>query len=318
MNVLIASDSAASRTHLGMFVNRRGHQHVLAHSGQEAWDLLQDNDCVDLVIIDWSLPEPDGLAVIDLARQAGDERRFYILLGRGEDDKRVLQAIKSGADHLLVKPVHPHELEAALVVAERFQRLQDRLKEQQAQIDSMSGRLDDLARTDVLTHLGNSRRLQEDLQAVHARVHRYGHSYAVGMCDVDHLRDYNERFGYHAGDHVLRKVATTIASQCRSGDMAYRYAGEEFVVVLPEQTAEKAAIGVERMRRAVEELAIPHPGSECGVVTISAGVAGCPPGAKVVEPPLPEADEAMYWAKEQGRNRTLLYDHDLGKVLTPA
>jgi two-component system cell cycle response regulator len=151
--------------------------------------------------------------------------------------------------------------------------------------------------------LGNRLRLTEDLQSLQSRAERYGHTYAVVVCDVDFFKAYNDRYGHLAGDDVLRRVAATISSGLRNGDSAYRYGGEEFLIVLPEQNAEAAANTADRLRRAVEDLGIPHANSPpVGLVTISAGFATSA-GMEDADALLKAADTALYAAKKAGRNR---------------
>jgi two-component system, cell cycle response regulator len=130
------------------------------------------------------------------------------------------------------------------------------------------------------------------------------------LCDVDYFKLYNDHYGHLVGDEVLQKVAQTIADQCRSGDTAYRYGGEEFLIILPEQSQESAAAIANRLRRMVEDLRIPHEAKDPpGVVTISAGVANLSAGAnKNADDLLGEADTALYRAKLSGRNRIALYE----------
>ena len=129
------------------------------------------------------------------------------------------------------------------------------------------------------------------------------------MFDIDLFKAYNDVHGHGAGDDALRAVARTIRHQLRAGDSAYRYGGEEFVVLMAGQTAAKAAIGAERMRRAVEALQLPHTPSPLGVLTISGGVAGLPDRVEdAPEPPLAEADQALYTAKEAGRNQVRTFE----------
>lgn len=125
------------------------------------------------------------------------------------------------------------------------------------------------------------------------------------LYDIDFFKPYNDHYGHLAGDEILRRVASTISEHLRSGDTAYRYGGEEFLVILPEQSLEHSTHAAERLRRAVEELAIPHEAQgEAEVLTISAGVAELTPTEpKSGEELLREADAALYRAKESGRNR---------------
>jgi diguanylate cyclase (GGDEF)-like protein len=161
------------------------------------------------------------------------------------------------------------------------------------------------ARHDPLTGLANRLQMEEDLQMMYGQVQRYGHSFCVAFCDIDAFKRYNDRYGHLAGDEVLHAVAQTIAKQSRMGDRAYRYGGEEFLIVLPEQTLETASLTLNRIRAAVEELGIPHDALDTpGVVTVSGGIAEVRPGSgKTLEGLLKEADDALYTAKEGGRNR---------------
>jgi two-component system cell cycle response regulator len=132
---------------------------------------------------------------------------------------------------------------------------------------------------------------------------RYPRKYALSLSDIDEFKKYNDHFGHVAGDEVLRRVAQTLRSGLRQGDMLYRYGGEEFVAVLPEQSHGEAARAMDRLRRDVERLAIPTVG-ERRVVTISVGVAEFDPEHDhVLEDWLRRTDAALYQAKNGGRNR---------------
>ena len=159
------------------------------------------------------------------------------------------------------------------------------------------------ARRDPLTGLGNRLRLEEDLATYDARRVRYGHSYCVLLCDLDHFKTLNDRQGHQAGDDVLCAVAATLERESRTSDAVYRYGGEELLVLLAEQSLEGALVVCERMREAVQALGIAHAENETGVVTISIGAAACPEGA-LTDPTdaIRRADRALYAAKAQGRN----------------
>jgi two-component system chemotaxis response regulator CheY len=159
------------------------------------------------------------------------------------------------------------------------------------------------ARRDPLTGLGNRLRLEEDLVTYDARRVRYGHSYCVQLCDLDHFKALNDRQGHQAGDHVLREIAHALGRESRTSDAVYRYGGEEFLVLLAEQTLEGAKIVCERMRKAVERLALSHSDNEAGVVTISIGAAACPQDDERTRPTRSGAPtERSMPPKAQGRN----------------
>jgi diguanylate cyclase (GGDEF)-like protein/PAS domain S-box-containing protein len=174
------------------------------------------------------------------------------------------------------------------------------------ELQRLNAALVDQARRDPLTGLGNRLRLEEDLVGFDARRVRYGHSYCVLLCDLDHFKALNDRHGHQAGDRVLRAVADTLRRESRSSDAVYRYGGEEFLVLLAEQTLDGAMIVSQRMRAAVHELGLAHPDAEAGVVTISIGAAQCPRGDRT-DPTdaIRRADVALYAAKAQGRNRVV-------------
>jgi diguanylate cyclase (GGDEF)-like protein/PAS domain S-box-containing protein len=176
----------------------------------------------------------------------------------------------------------------------------------ESELQLLNAALLEQARRDPLTGLGNRLRLEEDLVAFDARRVRYGHSYCVLLCDVDHFKAFNDRHGHQAGDGVLRAVADTLRSKSRSSDAVYRYGGEEFLVLLAEQKLEGGMIVAERMREAVHELGLAHPDTEAAVVTISIGAAQCPHGDRT-DPTdaIRRADVALYAAKAEGRNRVV-------------
>jgi diguanylate cyclase (GGDEF)-like protein len=194
-----------------------------------------------------------------------------------------------------------------LIAASRVNSLHRQLNERNAELEKLNRELFAASRQDPLTRLGNRLRLREDLEKLNGQVERYSHGCCAMLCDIDFFKAYNDTYGHLAGDEVLKKVAGVISGNLRRGDMAYRYGGEEFLIILPEQTLEFANVAAERLRRCVEELAILHEAkTPPGVVTISVGLAALSPGErKPVEKLLKEADDALYSAKEAGRNRVV-------------
>jgi diguanylate cyclase (GGDEF)-like protein len=164
-----------------------------------------------------------------------------------------------------------------------------------------------LSSTDMLTGLANRRQFEFELARHWADRRRT--DIAVALVDVDYFKSFNDSAGHAAGDVCLRRIATAIAGAMRQGlDQAARYGGEEFAVLLPGATpAELEALG-ERLRRAVEDLALANPGRQDRPVTISVGLAWRAPGSRAGQPDtlLREADRALYVAKNAGRNRVVL------------
>ena len=312
MKVLIAEDDAVSRMILQRTVQKFGHEVLAAEDGRKAWELYRENPDVEIVISDWMMPDMDGFELCHrLREEERDYYTFFIFLTALGDKEHLLEGMQAGADDYLSKPLDRDQLEVRLTAAARVTALHRKLTEQKEKLEELNVELFKQARRDPLTTLGNRLCLREDLEALRDRVERYGHSYCALLCDVDSFKLYNDHYGHQKGDEVLQKVAEAILQSFRTGDTSYRYGGEEFLTILPEQTLGAAALAAERLRRAVEELAIPHEASEqYGVVTISCGLAELSPGEKkTVDEFLKEADEALYQAKELGRNRVAIYRH---------
>lgn len=299
MRVLVAEDDPSTRLILQAVIRSFGHQCVLARDGLEAWQLFEI-DPSDVVISDMDMPRMDGLGFCRRVRaHHGATYTYFIFLtsfGARSDLQRGMQA---GADDYLAKPLHADELGFRLVVAARITELHQRLAAQAQQLEEVNRKFFEEGRTDALTRLGNRLRLHEDLQSLERK------NYGAVLCDVDHFKLFNDREGHLAGDDALRSVGAAIASQCRGGDRAYRYGGEEFLLILPEPSLDLALAAAERHRQAIEALAIRHPANPpLGVLTISAGVAlRSARDSAGTAAWLNQADTALYCAKRNGRNR---------------
>jgi diguanylate cyclase (GGDEF)-like protein len=220
----------------------------------------------------------------------------------GHDE--ILEGMSAGADDYLIKPLDSDDLQAHLIAASRVTSLHLQLAEQRTQLEGLNQELAAIARRDPLTGLRNRRALDEDLALLEARVTRYGHRYCMALLDVDLFKSYNDTYGHLAGDQILQAVASKLQEQARGGDALYRYGGEEFLCVFPEQSLATGTLAVERMRISLKRLAIPHADNPFGVLTISAGMSVMDPGhIRSANEVLKEADEALYRAKQLGRNR---------------
>jgi diguanylate cyclase (GGDEF)-like protein len=310
MRVLIADDDAISRRMLEEAVRSLGHHVTLAHDGVQAWALAGHEE-FDVIISDWVMPGIDGTELCRRIRERNstpDTYTYFIVATSLNEKEHFISAMGAGADDYLTKPFDLVDVEVRLSAAQRVTSLYRQKAQDSAELSRLNRELFEQSRVDPLTQVGNRLRLTEDLEVLDARVQRYGQAYALAMFDVDHFKKYNDRYGHPAGDQVLRSVAAVIGGRSRQGDTVYRYGGEEFLVVLPEQSLDSARIAMEDVRRQIEELALPHeakgPG---GVVTVSIGVAATAPDTGETAPTaLKRADSALYRAKESGRNRVVV------------
>jgi diguanylate cyclase (GGDEF)-like protein len=305
LNVLIAEDDDVGRAALEKAVRSLGHHCRSAADGLEAWEMHQA-ERADVIVTDWKMPRMDGIELCRRTREADadDAYTYFIFLTAFDDKEHLLRAMQVGADDYQSKPVDIDELHARLVSASRVLAAYRKIAQRATQHRRDSQRFFRIARVDPLTGVGNRLALDEDLAGVFPHVKRYGNAYAIAICDVDEFKKYNDAYGHLAGDDVLRKVATEIRMQLRESDGVYRYGGDEFVVVLPEQSLLEATRAMERVRAAVEGLAIPTVGPR-GVVTVSIGIAAIDrTPAENLSAWLRRADEALYRAKSVGRNRS--------------
>ena len=315
VKVLIAEDDAVSRLLLRRSIEQLGHECLVAEDGDAAWELFRQHE-VDVVLSDWMMPGLDGLELCRRVRAHPRQTYAYFILLTALDGKQyLLTGLEAGADDYLTKPLDRDELRARLQTAARVTTLQRQLAEKTVELERLNRALAESARKDSLTGLGNRLQLHEDLFRLRRWLERYRRGYGVALCDVDRFKRFNDGYGHLAGDEALRAIGRAVDGATREGDMTYRYGGEELLVILPEQTAETAAIAMERVRRAVERLAIPHAANEPhGVVTVSVGVSALAPGeAATWEELLARADTALYRAKQAGRNRVVVY-RDLPRV----
>ncbi len=192
-------------------------------------------------------------------------------------------------------------LPLSAILAER-----DRAK---LQLEETKERLAELACTDPLTGLANRRRLDETLEQECRRANRSGEPLSLLLLDVDHFKTFNDQYGHQAGDECLRAVSEVVKKfGRRPGDLAARYGGEELAVLLAPATEQVAVVRAEALRKAVQDLRLPHAGNrECGVVTVSIGVATMHAQGQLSKPTtlIERADEMLYEAKRQGRNKVL-------------
>lgn len=188
------------------------------------------------------------------------------------------------------------------------QRLEQRVHERTLQLERANGRLAALSLTDGLTGIANRRHFDEALQSEWQRARRSGESISLALLDVDWFKAYNDHLGHQAGDECLRRVARVMADSVpRHTDMVARYGGEEFIVLAPGVTSAGMLLVCERIRAGLRALSLPHPTSVHGQVTVSMGVADVVPGqAGSIEDLLHRADDALYRAKEAGRDRIVV------------
>jgi len=298
--ILIAEDDPMFRRILQSWLQQWGHDVTVADNGSSAWTILQQEQSPDLLILDWMMPEIDGL---ELCRRIRADRRSayrYILLITAKDARQDLViGFEAGADDYLTKPFDRDELHARLRVGERILRLQDDLIRARDALQFQ-------ATHDVLTALLNRGAVLEIFARELERSRRTRVPMAVLMLDLDHFKRINDTYGHLAGDAVLKEAATRLTHAVRSYDSVGRYGGEEFLVVLPGCDSDQALRTAERIRSAIARCPVDTRDAQIKF-TVSIGLTLAKSSEHSAGELLAIADAALYQAKNSGRDRTVIF-----------
>lgn len=252
---------------------------------------------VDLVLCDLEMPRIDGFKFLAMMKTRPELQGIPVIILTGrENEEMKISGLDQGASDFITKPFNPEELVARVKVHLKVKHLQDELKRS-------NELLLELSKTDYLTGLFNRRYLMESLEKELRRTARKGGELSLIMMDIDYFKLVNDGYGHLQGDVVLQKVALQIQKELRSYDIAARYGGEEFVAVLPDASLEESFSVAERVRAAVEALRFKGEIAPL-TITISLGIAGFRlPECSSVDGFIKLADDALYRAKANGRNR---------------
>ena len=306
LKVMVVEDSKVTMKALCNYLKRMGVSNPLtAETGAEAIALFRKHR-PDIVLLDAILPDIDGF---DIAKQyrameKGDEWAAIIFLTSMDKDEDVARGIEAGGDDYLLKPISEVVLKAKINAMRRLVEMQRALVDVTQELNVANKELQRLSTTDGLTGLSNRRFFDEVSLREWRRCERMKKPMAIVMVDVDHFKKYNDTYGHQGGDECLKSVAAQIARAApRASDLAARYGGEEFVLVLGETTVDGAKWVANHIRQHVADLNMPHSASSIGHVSVSCGVASLLPiEGMSFDDLLKTADEALYKAKEQGRN----------------
>jgi diguanylate cyclase (GGDEF)-like protein len=300
MRILMVEDEEVTAAMLCGTLTAMGHQVTVATDGLAAWKLLQ-KEHFPVILSDWMMPGLDGPTLCRRIRAQGDSRYTYIIMVSARDQRTDrMEGLRAGADDFLIKPYEAEELAVRLEVANRILSIQEQLERQNA-------RLTELATTDDLTGLANRREFRRAIEANFALARGQGPSLSLILLDIDHFKDFNDTFGHPAGDDALRTLAQVLRSSCREHELAARFGGEEFAVVLLGASREEARGTAQRIRAALGESQWPHRPltSSFGIATSGPEGSGIAAGiAELVE----QADAALYSSKKQGRDRITHHD----------
>jgi two-component system cell cycle response regulator len=298
MTALVVDDNPSLRKMVGSCLERIGLGIIEADEGRAAYEILRENrDRIDLAIVDFDMPVMRGDEFIHLARQLPEAAHLpmFSLSGTG-DSQAILRMFRAGATDYLVKPFIAEELLARVQVHLQLRRHVRHLEE-------MNRNLYDKAVNDALTGLRNKRYFQEAFAEMFARAQRANIDISCLFFDLDHFKKVNDTCGHAFGDYVLKSIGALVKKNVRVGDLTARFGGEEFVVVLPNAGLDQALFVAEKIRNLVETYRFSYQGCQWPV-TISIGVSSLKGDQPISADSLLQlADQALYLAKDGGRNR---------------
>jgi two-component system, cell cycle response regulator len=306
--ILIAEDDPVSRHMLKAFLVKWDYHVVAAADGLEALAILEAEDAPSLAVLDWMMPGLEGPQVLQRVREHPERPYVYVILLSARSEKGdLLQGLESGADDYLTKPFDAQELRARLRVGQRILDLQESLIAAREELRFR-------ATHDALTGISNRATALDAVTREHSRQLREGGTFGVILADIDHFKSINDTHGHLSGDAVLKETTRRMVACVRPYDTVGRYGGEEFLIVAPASDGPGTLGLAERIRQAIVAGPVSTDSGEVRV-TASFGVA-VSGSAKPLESQalLRLADEALYRAKDHGRNRSeLATESELGE-----
>ncbi len=267
-----------------------------AEDGLEGFKKLLSSP-VDIILCDMEMPRIDGFKFLGLMKSRPDLKDTPVIMLTGRDDRELrIKCLEQGASDYITKPFDVEELVARVKVHLKIKNLQDDLRR-------TNELLLELSNTDHLTGLFNRRYLMESLGKEIQRGQRKGANLSLIILDIDHFKQVNDQYGHLQGDIVLQKVALQLQKELRNYDIAARYGGEEFIAILPDASLEEAVFVANRVRSSVQTARFNGEVSQLSL-TVSLGVAMfTKQGCATVDAFIKLADDALYRAKANGRNR---------------
>ncbi len=297
MKVLIADDERIILVALRRHLEKWGYEVVQATDGREAWREIREADPPRIAILDWMMPGIEGIEICERILQNDRLPFIYsILLTTRRGKKDIIKALDSGAHDFLSKPVHTGELRSRIAVGVRLVEAKD-------EIGKYAKKMERLAVTDYLTGVYNRRYFMEMAARELERAKRYNTHFSILSLDIDHFKKINDAYSHLAGDEALKTLVRQIGGDLRKTDLLARLGGEEFSVLLPETDGQGAFQLAERLRRTVEAITVRFEGRSFGF-TVSIGVTEALETDAIIDGAMMRADNALYSAKETGRNRT--------------
>lgn len=313
LRILIVDDDKAVADYLQQLLTSHGHTVFSAADGKEGLEKVLEYT-PQLVISDWIMPNMDGIAFCESLRTTRDGRGLYfIILTALADEDRLVEAFEAGVDDYLVKPYSVKVLMARLRAGQRVTQLKDEISREREEVRRVASelavtnrRLQRLALTDPLTLLPNRRYGMDSLEQEWEAAKNRGRPVTCMLIDLDRFKQINDTYGHDAGDTALKQAAKILKSAARTQDIVSRIGGEEFMVICPDTPLKEGTQYAELIRRTFADSLV-NAGADRIKINVSIGIAEYNPAMPHFSALIKAADDALYRAKLNGRNRVVAY-----------
>lgn len=312
MNILVADDEITIRSLVGELLEDAGHVVTLAEDGVDALEKF-NRTWHEIVFSDIRMPNMTGIELLAKIKEINEITQFIIMTSHASVENSVA-ALKKGAFDYIIKPFEDLDVIvdttnraiANLTAIRKQQYLLNTLSRQNVELGDLNKKFREMAIRDGLTGLFNHRHTQERLSEEFARARRFQRELSILFMDVDNFKFYNDTHGHQAGDVILEKIGKLMTKVSRESDVVSRWGGEEFIIIAAETNKKQACALAEKIRLLIAGHDFPHAAEQpLGKISLSIGVSTISEVTKYAEDLVRLADNAVYYAKDHGRNRTV-------------
>jgi len=308
--ILIVDDTKANLISLKVLLKNANAQIITASSGRTALDKLQKHDDIALILLDVEMPAMDGFEVsVKIQENEKNHSIPIIFVTANQDDEHIERAYLAGAVDYIQKPIRKTALLSKVRVFLDLWALRSGLEEEIVQRKNAESRIEHMARHDPLTNLPNRRGLYDELNRLILRAERYKFTSAVIFIDLDGFKNINDKHGHEAGDQLLKQVSSYFSQIVRKTDTVARIGGDEFIVLISDIKSDNLITKIEELLEATSQ-PIECDGHNISV-TASIGIALFPDHGGDTASLLHHADQAMYQAKDEGKNTFRFFSEEI-------
>jgi len=299
ITILVVDDDPLALETIAELLVESGYRVFTAQGGQRALDILETQPGIDLIVSDLMMPQMDGIALTKEIHSMGRDIPIIVITGYATIELAV-ETMKAGAADFITRPFNNEQIKITIKKVLETKRLKKLAGEREF--------YKQLSNQDEMTGLANYRACHETLEKETERAKRYNRTLTIMMIDIDDFKCCNDTYGHLAGDTAMVQIAGLIKKQTRASDVATRYGGEEFMVILPETTIDEASAVAERIRESIaQHQFLTEEGEPMASLSVTIGISSLPDHASTKKDLIRTADIALYKGKTTGKNKVVVF-----------